>query len=45
MDEENKIQCNWCGWHGNETEIIYNDDENLERCPKCKATGYLMDIE
>jgi Zn finger protein HypA/HybF involved in hydrogenase expression len=33
------IKCNWCD------ELMYLDEcDTRDDCPKCHATGYLMDV-
>lgn len=41
-EKREKVRCNWCFWVGFEDELIV---ENEEICPKCKETGYIMDIK
>ena len=35
---KDKVICNWC-------EEIWIVDFDVDTCPECNSTGYLMDIE
>ena len=39
------VRCNWCFWKGPEKSIIYDEKEDVEKCPHCKESGYLMDVQ
>ena len=42
-----RVRCNWCGNEFNEDEIILIDDIDngeVEACPVCGRSGYLMDL-
>lgn len=41
--ENIKIKCNMCDWEGKEEDITLKGE--IEYCPKCGKTGYLMDNE
>jgi hypothetical protein len=41
-DKERRVRCNWCGSVFDERHIKAIDD--IEYCPVCGETGYLMDM-
>ena len=38
------IRCNMCMKTFDESEILYNYVDNVEACPYCHRSGYLMDL-
>lgn len=38
------VRCNMCMKVFNESEIIYDSDEDEEYCPYCGESGSLMDL-
>lgn len=38
------VRCNWCMHVFDESEIGYNPVDNVETCPYCHRSGYLMDL-
>lgn len=48
-----KVRCNYCNWSGNDDELnitrVSNydgtDTYEIESCPNCYRSDYLMDIE
>lgn len=41
---EQIVRCNWCMKTFDESEILYNPIDNVEACPYCHRSGYLMDL-
>ena len=45
MDEQESIvRCNHCMKVFYEKEIIYDEENDVEKCPYCGESGGLMDI-
>jgi late competence protein required for DNA uptake (superfamily II DNA/RNA helicase) len=42
LNEDRRIRCNWCESVFDERHIKVIDD--IEYCPVCGETGYLMDV-
>ena len=40
-----KVRCNYCMEVFEEKEIVWNEEEETEYCPKCGKEGCLMDLE
>ena len=40
-----RVRCNWCGEEFNESEILYNEESDIERCPFCGDGKHLMDLD
>ena len=36
------IKCNMCETKFNESEIVYDSEDDIEYCPKCGENGCLM---
>ena len=41
-DNIEKVKCNWCGAHFDETEIEVNVLSDEERCPYCHVIGFMI---
>ena len=39
-----KVRCNMCMNVFDEEKIVYDEEKDMELCPKCKNGGYLMDL-
>ena len=39
------VRCNWCMEVMDEDVLIWNEEIQLEECPYCKNTEYLMDLD
>lgn len=42
--EKQIVRCNMCMKTFDESEILYNPVDNVEACPYCHRSGYLMDL-
>jgi len=42
---EVKVKCNWCMAEFEEGNIIIESVSEKELCPKCRRSGFLMDIK
>jgi NAD-dependent SIR2 family protein deacetylase len=39
-----RVRCNWCGAEFDEEDIIVDYEQDIEKCPECMNTDYLMDL-
>lgn len=43
--ENRMVRCNWCMKEFHESDILYNAETEIERCPFCGKIGCLMDLD
>ena len=43
--ENMRVRCNWCMKEFRESDILYDEETEIERCPFCGESEYLMDLD